>query len=101
MMSNAEKQKRYRAKKRNAPVTEKVTRVTTEQRNVTSSALRYACRLDYHVNRQDYIPRREPNSLNWGPWMDSSQLEQAELEGNRVAIPGDWDYAGVALEAVA
>ncbi len=55
----------------------------------------------YLASPDKYIPRREPDKLNWGPWMDSHQLEQAGLKGNRVAIPGDWDYAGVAQEAVA
>ena len=58
---------------------------------------RCACVMDYQLNPSDYIPRREPDRLNWGPWMNSAQLEQAELKANRVTIPGDWDYVGVAV----
>lgn len=50
----------------------------------------------YRTCPDQYIPRREPDKLNWGPWMNSQQLEQAGLKANRVSIPGDWDYVGVA-----
>ena len=42
------------------------------------------------------VQRRWPDLLNWGPWLDKTQLSQAGLKGNRVSIPGDWDYEGVA-----
>lgn len=32
---------------------------------------------------------------NWGPWLDTDQLERAGLKANRVSIPGDWDHEGV------
>lgn len=51
----------------------------------------------YMVSPEKYIQRREPDRLNWGPWMDSTQLEQAGLKANRVPIPGDWDYEGAAV----
>ncbi len=73
----AQRQKDYRDKKRNA-------------QGVTAS-------LDhYHRNASFYIPRREPDKLNWGAWLNMAQLEQAGLKANRVPIPGDWDYVGVA-----
>ncbi len=80
---------------RNAQRAENVTRVTVDVRNVTVRALRYPCRLDYHLNQQDYASRAIPDRLNWGPWMNSTQLEQAGLKANRVSIPGDWDYEAV------
>lgn len=48
----------------------------------------------YHANPDSYIPRREPERLNWGEWMNRTQLEYAGLKANRVPIPGDWDYVG-------
>lgn len=42
-----------------------------------------------------FVHRTEPDKLNWGPWMDMSELKQAGLKGNRVPIPGDHDYQGV------
>ena len=51
----------------------------------------------YYGNQDKYIPRACPELLNWGPWMNSTQLEQAELKANRVTIPGDWDYVGEAV----
>ena len=79
----AERQRESRARKRDIHVT-KPERVMS----------RYPCRLDYHLNPDDYITRREPGRLNWGPWLNTAQLEQAGLKANRVSIPGDWDYAG-------
>lgn len=76
-MDNAERQKRYRDKKRNAPVTENVTRVTPDS-NVTH-----------------YATRTNPDTLNYGEPMTAYQLKQAELKANRVPIPGDYDYKGV------
>ena len=51
--------------------------------------------LDDHGRK--YATRTEPDKLNWGPWMNSEALERAGLRANRVSIPGDWDYEGVAL----
>ncbi len=48
----------------------------------------------YYANPDRYAPRAMPDKLNWGPWLDTAQLEQAGLKANRVTIPGDWDYAG-------
>lgn len=50
--------------------------------------------LDEHGRH--YAPRAHPELLNWGDWMTSLQLEQAGLKANRVPIPSDWDYEGVA-----
>ncbi len=50
----------------------------------------------YYANPSKYIQRREPDKLNWGPWMNMAELEQAGLKANRVSVPGDWDYAGTA-----
>ncbi len=51
----------------------------------------------YMNNPDKYVTRREPEKLNWGPWLDVAGLEQAGLKANRVAIPGDWDYEGTAI----
>lgn len=52
----------------------------------------------YMNNLSKYAIRREPELLNWGPWMNSQQLAMAGLKANRVAVPGDWDYKGVCYE---
>lgn len=44
-----------------------------------------------------YATRTDPDSLNWGEWMTADQLHEAGLKANRVSIPGDWDYVGVAV----
>lgn len=100
-MSNAERQKRYRARKRNAPVTESPESVTVEpERNapVPLGDIRLladaACLQHYLDNQDKYVPCRESELLNGGPWMSMAQLETAGLKANRVAIPGDWDYDG-------
>ncbi len=49
---------------------------------------------DYYAHRDDYAERACPELLNWGAWMDTADLEQARLSGNRVTLPGDWDYVG-------
>ncbi len=46
----------------------------------------------YNDNPALYVRRLEPDKLNWGKWMDSTQLELNKLKANRVSIPGDWDY---------
>lgn len=46
----------------------------------------------YKVFPDKYVPRREPELLNWGPWLNMAQLETAGLKANRVSVPGDWDY---------
>ncbi len=98
----AERQKRYRDNKRNAQRTESVTRVMVEQAPehlqpvAAGSGVCVTVGLDDYLSRPEaYIPRREPDKLNWGPWMDVAGLEQAGLKANRAAIPGDWDYVGV------
>ncbi len=50
----------------------------------------------YYEYPEWFIPRSEPEKLNWGPWMNVGALAAAGLKANRVAIPGDWDYVGVA-----
>ena len=122
VLTNAEKQKRYRAKKSNALVTErngngnapepkplpKVTRVTKmTHAEVDAHILAhpdevhrcngYPCRVDYHVNPQDYARRENPAKLNWGVWKDRDELlsdkqKKLGVQHNRVSIPGDWDY---------
>lgn len=116
-MNNAERQKRYRDKKRNAQADESVTRVTAPSEcNVTPR--------DYHIDPEPcdltdticgqcmgsphvgpcerigpevyYHPRTNPERLNWGPRMTRAELDEAGLKANRVPIPGDWDYVGVA-----
>ena len=43
-----------------------------------------------------YATRTNPDKLNTGAWMNSEQLAQAGFSANRVPIPGDTDYVGVA-----
>ena len=102
-MTNAERQKRYREHKRNAQtVTESPESVTVgAERNVTPLPLGdirlladKAC-LDHYLAEQDkYAPRANPDKLNWGPWLNTAELNAAGLKANRVPIPGDWDYEG-------
>ncbi len=47
---------------------------------------------DYHAHREDYAERACPELLNWGPWMNVGELSEARLSGNRLTVPGDWDY---------
>ncbi len=47
---------------------------------------------DYHAHREDYTERACVELLNWGPWMNTAELSDARLSGNRVSEPGDWDY---------
>ncbi len=58
----------------------------------SASESRIASIEDYYANRGDYAERACPELLNWGPWMSASQLATARLSGNRVTLPGDWDY---------
>ena len=103
----AERQRDSRARKRDIVTPESVTDVTAEvgQPSGTHPLDQLAIDTDdmsaslkhYQSYPEKYIPRREPDRLNWGPWMNSQQLKQAGLKANRVSIPGDWDYAGVAV----
>ncbi len=103
-MTNAERQKRYREHKRNAQlVMDGVTRVTGEsctELDPTDHALidGRGGLADYYANPDKYIPRTEPDKLNWGPWLNTAELNAAGLKANRVPIPGDWDYEGVGHE---
>ncbi len=94
-MSNAERQKRYRDSKRNAPVTESVSFAPHGVTRVTAEPERVASLEDYYdASTGEYAKRAIPELLNWGPWMIMAALEQAGLKANRVPIPGDWDYEG-------
>ena len=84
----------------NAQRTESVTRVTVEQATSVTPlehSSTEAGQAHYLAHPDLYITRREPDKLNWGPWLDVAGLEQAGLKANRVAIPGDWDYEGTAI----
>ena len=50
---------------------------------------------DYQAYGSDYAQRADAESLNWGEYMSKDQLKTAGLRGNRVTLPGDWDYEGV------
>ena len=101
-MSNADRQKAYRDRKRNAQRPESVTRVTVDEvrnaqlkhtlRAIGGAALRSDIRIGFDVY---YHPRTHPERLNWGEHMTGAQLEDAGLVANRVSIPGDYDYVGV------
>ena len=47
-------------------------------------------------NELQYATRANVDILNYGPWMDADQLKSSQCKHNRVPIPGDYDYAGVA-----
>ena len=65
--------------------------------SVMEQQARTASYQDTIDNPNDYAARAlSMDDLNWGPYMTAEQLEQAGLRGNRVTIPGDWDYVGVA-----
>ncbi len=55
-------------------------------------SVRIASIEDYHAHREDYAERACAELLNWGPWMNTSELKEARLSGNRGTLPGDWDY---------
>lgn len=103
-MTNAQRQKAYRERKRNdsAPsVTNPAESVTKQAPNVTKNPpeahetrenTRIASLEDYLANGKDYALRACAELLNWGPWMSASELSAARLSGNRQTIVGDWDY---------
>jgi len=124
--SNADRQKQYRDRKRNAPT---VTRVTASDVTVTVDPLRNAqpvtgmypntpadawdSALDVVADKVVEIAtpthlieararRTNPDLINWGPWMSADELQEYKQLNklpkyhNRSPIPGDWDYVGVA-----
>ncbi len=65
----------------------------TETKSVAKPSLQH-----YMDNPDMYYPRRDPQRLNWsGEIFSHSKLIELGLTGNRVSIPGDWDYVGVAI----
>lgn len=52
----------------------------------------------YYSNPEIYATRTNPEKLNWGEPMSWEDMALAKLVGNRVGIPGDWDYEGVCVE---
>lgn len=63
-----------------------------EQTDPNTEPERVASLEDYQVNGKDYAVRACAELLNWGGWLSESDLVLARLSGNRVPIPGDWDY---------
>ncbi len=51
----------------------------------------------YQDNPDLYHPRSEPELLNWGKWMNTEDLKKNGFKANRVPIPGDFDYVGMAV----
>jgi hypothetical protein len=49
----------------------------------------------YFDNPWMYAERQDPESLNWGGWMDSNQLQTKGFKANRVTVPSDHDYQGI------
>ncbi len=47
-----------------------------------------------------YATRANPETLNWGAWMDKAQLKQNGKTANRVTLPGDWEYKGCCIQVV-
>jgi hypothetical protein len=47
---------------------------------------------DYYAHRDDYVTRVCPERLNWGEYLGYHDLQEMGFSGNRVSIPGDWDY---------
>ncbi len=79
-MSNAERQKRYRDSKRNAPVTELPQSVTEARYGVTP---------DLERNSPKVTPQDTPQSTNGG-----GVVVEHPPRTRLVAIPGDPDYVG-------
>lgn len=52
---------------------------------------------DYQAHPDDYAQREDAESPYWGAYMDAGQLKKAGLRGNRVSLPGDFDYKGVGV----
>ena len=79
------------------PVSDEISRKNGISAPVTTtpdseSEPRIASIEDYHAHREDYAERACAELLNWGPWMDAGELQDARLSGNRVTLLGDWDY---------
>ena len=51
----------------------------------------------YAQHPEMYAPRANPDNLNWGDHMSYDELAMAGFKANRVPIPGDFDYEGVAV----
>lgn len=101
--SNADRQREYRNRKRNAQTDDSVTRVTVDPaRNAQVIAdIRTGPHNDARIGADVYyVPRNHPERLNWGEHMTAVQLKDAGLVANRVAIPGDWDYTGCVDDTV-
>ncbi len=47
---------------------------------------------DYLMRPDAYRRRYQPERLNWGEKLAPKELTQAGLRGNRIPIPGDWDF---------
>lgn len=93
-MTNAQRQKRYRDRKKAksvTPVAEGVTENPPEAQEIPANT-RIASLEDYHDNPEDYALRACAELLNWGPLMSASELATAHFSGNRILEPGDWDY---------
>lgn len=52
---------------------------------------------DYESNPDRYTTRAFPEKLNWGQPLTFHELQASSFKANRVPIPGDWDYVGVAV----
>ncbi len=66
--------------------------------NAIADALDQASLEHCHANPDMYASRADAKSLNWGKWLNKHELELSPYKGNRVAIPGDWDYTGCCHE---
>lgn len=112
-MTNAERQKRYRDNKRNAPSPDSGKSVTVPGESVTNPApnvtenpseaqeirentisARVASLEDYNAHPDDYAFRACAELLNWGSWMSADELKFSSFSANRQVVPGDWDYNG-------
>ncbi len=84
--SNADRQKAYRSRKRNAQQPENVTRVTpTVTPRVTVHERQ--CQVNNETR-----PKAEQHTVNTGPPKSFDELDTGEH--NRVPLPGDEDYKG-------
>lgn len=81
------------------PQSEQIAKPNTveSEQNQPEQPKRTASYQDYIDNRQDYAGRAKPDKLNWGPYLPAEDLDQLGVIANRVPIPGDWDYVGVAV----
>ena len=96
----AERAKAYRDAKRDAVTVENVTNqsvtVGRDDFALTQDGLDDMGEPETDTRPELFAARTNPELLNFGPWLNADQLKVEGLKANRVPIPGDYDYKGVA-----